>query len=507
MTVAVRRPGPRLPIPLYPIAIISLVVLHLWAASGISPFAAFRGLLVAFLIGVAVAVLSTVAMRGDRHRGGLLAVLLVLILVAGGRPGIVPFLLVPAALLLVERHGPWHPRLNWAWISRLVARGTAVFALAVLLEAVQLGRLGDLATVLQREGALRPGPPPPSASVAAPEAPDIYVIILDGYARSDVLADSYGLDESPFLDGLTERGFEIAPASHANYLVTNLSLSSMLNYRRVEDVPALAALAADQGVVNGPPVYRAVSGPAALADLREAGYETIAISSGFEQVALRTADRFIDSGQVNEFEIQLLRPSLLALIATSLVPDVLSGQHRDRTGATFEALGSLAGESDRPRFVFAHVASPHAPWVDNGDGSTRVTTNIETWYSDTPEAPGLSRDAVIAGYGGQVTHVGRQALDAVDQILAASDRPPVILVISDHGSSLDVTTENAEVRLRNLFAAYTPGRSGLYPADTTLVNVFPTLLDAYLGIDRPRAPEAIFSQGPGGLWDPVEIPR
>ena len=50
--------------------------------------------------------------------------------------------------------------------------------------------------------------------------------------------------------------------------------------------------------------------PAILDDFRSIGYETITVSSGFEQVAVRGSDQFLDPGQINEFEIQLLRPSL-----------------------------------------------------------------------------------------------------------------------------------------------------------------------------------------------------
>ena len=93
----------------------------------------------------------------------------------------------------------------------------------------------------------------------------------------------------------------------------------------------------------------------------------------------------------------------------------------------------------------------------------------------------------------------------IDTVLVASPRPPIILVLSDHGSSLDVTVTNAETRLRNLFAAYTPGHDGLFPDDVTLVNVFPRLLDGYFGLHLPQAAETLYTQGPRGFFDPVAI--
>ena len=59
--------------------------------------------------------------------------------------------------------------------------------------------------------------------------PDIYYIVLDMYASSDVLKDVFGYDNSSFTDFLEERGFYVAYNSRANYPVTYLSLASSLN--------------------------------------------------------------------------------------------------------------------------------------------------------------------------------------------------------------------------------------------------------------------------------------
>ena len=491
----------RVPFAIYPVGVVLLVGLHLWVASGVSPFAAIRGLLVATAIGVAASAAGMTILR-DRHRGGLLGLLIVLAIVAGGRTGVALVLLVPAVLLVVERYGPRHVALNWAWIGRLIARGTAIFALAVVLEAIQLGRFGDLVTAFQREGPFRS----PSAVQPPPDAPDVYVLLLDGYARGDIMSARYGLDDSPFRDGLAQRGFSVATKNHSNYLITNISLSSFLNYRQLQDVPAIEPLIANPSAADGPGVYRAISSPAVLDAFRSLGYETITVSSGFEQVAVRGADRFLDPGQINEFEIQLLRPSLIAPLATLIAPDIISGQQRDRIESIFMSVeGIAAAPSGRPRFVFAHVPSPHAPWVDRADGSPRIATDLEAYYWDTPETTGLTRAEIVEAYSGQAVYLGRRTLATIDAVLAASPRPPIILVISDHGSSLDVTVANAETRLRNLFAAYTPGRDALFPDDVTLVNIFPTLLDAYFGLDLPKAPETLYTQGPRGLFDPVAI--
>jgi hypothetical protein len=51
--------------------------------------------------------------------------------------------------------------------------------------------------------------------------PDIYYIIVDGYARADVLREYYEFDNSEFLNGLEKRGFTVNDSSRANYYWTS----------------------------------------------------------------------------------------------------------------------------------------------------------------------------------------------------------------------------------------------------------------------------------------------
>ena len=52
---------------------------------------------------------------------------------------------------------------------------------------------------------------------APKDAPNIYHIILDAYARQDILKTRYNYDNSPFIDGLKQRGFIVANKAHTNY--------------------------------------------------------------------------------------------------------------------------------------------------------------------------------------------------------------------------------------------------------------------------------------------------
>ena len=58
---------------------------------------------------------------------------------------------------------------------------------------------------------------------------DIYYIILDSYANSSTLKDTYKYDNHEFTDYLTKKGFYVGFKSRSNYPVTVLSLASSLN--------------------------------------------------------------------------------------------------------------------------------------------------------------------------------------------------------------------------------------------------------------------------------------
>ena len=63
--------------------------------------------------------------------------------------------------------------------------------------------------------------------------PDIYYIILDGYASQSTLEEVYGFDNSAFLDSLAGKGFYVASGSHSNYSQSRLSLASSLNLKYI----------------------------------------------------------------------------------------------------------------------------------------------------------------------------------------------------------------------------------------------------------------------------------
>ena len=121
--------------------------------------------------------------------------------------------------------------------------------------------------------------------------PDIYFIVLDGYARADVLAKYYGFDNGPFLDGLRERGFQVSDASRSKFYWTFLSIGSALN---LDYIRRWSAVGLDPGSRDRRERYRILRNNRAAQFLRQRGYRYVHLQSTWGGAASNPyADEFL----------------------------------------------------------------------------------------------------------------------------------------------------------------------------------------------------------------------
>ena len=65
-------------------------------------------------------------------------------------------------------------------------------------------------------------------------SPDVYIIVLDGYANNSSLKKYWHFDNSDFSNFLTQNGFDIINNSKSNYNYTYATFASMLNYQYLQ---------------------------------------------------------------------------------------------------------------------------------------------------------------------------------------------------------------------------------------------------------------------------------
>jgi hypothetical protein len=304
-------------------------------------------------------------------------------------------------------------------------------------------------------------------------APDIYEIVLDGYARKDVLARHYRFDNRTFLNALSEQGFDVLGRSRSNFNWTFLSLASMLNMRYVDD------LGRDPGPdsVDRERAFGMLRDSEVARFLRQRGYTTIHLASTWAgTLENRSADLEIpctDRWFQDNFYRSLAESSLLRLWRSRVTMDLAS--------CHLAQMGVLANIAYRPgpKFVFAHFVPPHHPYLFDQNGKILVRATVADQFDFNRRLWAL-RDA----YRDQLIYMNRRIERIVREIAARSGHPPIIIVHSDHGPELidsrgQVDKDNINARFATLLAIRTPGAHDLLPEDVTLVNVYRLLFNHY----------------------------
>ncbi len=326
--------------------------------------------------------------------------------------------------------------------------------------------------------------------------PDIYYIILDGHGRADVLRDLYGYDSSEFLEQLRRRGFHTAANARSNYCQTYLSLASTLNLTYLDSLAD--AVGRDSDDRN--PVVDFLQHNIVMDTLRAHGYRIVTFASGYSGTEFSDADvHFQPRGGMSEYRNVLVSTTPLPLLLRLFNRRTQHDLHRDRARYILRHLPDAASVRG-PVFTFAHILPPHPPFVfgEHGEaiqvqGLYHLADGNHYHHSE----PDLIR-RYVAAYRRQVAWVDRVILRTVDEILARSLQPPVIIIQADHGPGSRLNQDDPRwtdftERLSILNTCYYPdtGYQLLYDSITP-VNTFRRLLNKLLGKHYERLPDHSF---------------
>lgn len=501
---------------LHPALLAAAFVLELALANRIEPAGFGRSLVIAVVVGIGLT-LAAWAITRDRWIGGLTATALILAIVsfipifeawrlldrllgASGAVAVIglvvfAFVAIPVIQRARVRRGAGQIRRP---LTSVLNRLGAVILLAIIgfnwLPDVP-GSVAD-AFRTREDASVRPTQDPP----------DIWVILLDGYPRADVLERRFGIDNSPFLGELEHLGFDVGTDNHSNYVFTQLTLASMFQMRYLDEVAGVAPLIGKPGGhVNA--LRNAMVDSPAFRALLSAEYQIIVTQPGYEQVSIRgAADRLLDHGEMNDLERGLLKRTWLLDPLGALIPTILTGPPRDRVVNGFDDIDRLLAEPHAARFVWIHVPAPHLPLALDAFGQA---IPLDPRRFDGADAAGfdMTEAQFAAAYEDELSYLNLRVLAAVSSIQERNGRAnPVILVMSDHGYTSDRTDPQAS--LGNLFAAYTPGEPGLLADAPTPVNVMPLLLNEFLGGAFPTSPDRYFlSPSEFQLLELTEVPN
>ena len=307
-----------------------------------------------------------------------------------------------------------------------------------------------------------------SVSTNVDEKPDIYLILLDGHTRSDVLREYYDFNNSAFIQQLEDIGFYVADCSQSNYPSTKFSITSTF-YANYHD-----------GITLYP-----LSSSFVIQTVRSLGYKVITFenrSNGHfdinedERLSRNMALGWVDlTGGLSEFEMMLTTTSAAKIIYD--MPQLIPGlnplviteaeyyEHYQQTVFILDELQNIP-ERDEPTFVFAHLLVPHPPYIFSPDGKFFWAENEKK------------------GYRSNVEFIDSHILTVVQKIIEKSDTPPVIIIMGDHGPGGNNITPAMRLSILNAYYVKDEAKGQLYESITP-VNSFRVVFNNYFNTDLP----------------------
>jgi hypothetical protein len=487
-------------LPLYPFLAAAFPVVYLYAQNvqeAISPFEILLPLGLSLGITL-VAVLAFGALTRSLAAGALIGTLLVALFFTYG----MAWLWLGEMLL-----GQWVLLATWVllavigvstiwrlsgWVQRLTLplNATGVVVLGFNLAIIGAFFLNVRPAVAVTGPGLTMSPAPAPGQ----QLPDVYWVILDRYGSGHVIDKFFDYDNSPFLDELRSRGFYIAEHATANYLKTALSIVSSRNMEYLDFAVVREQAKSDR---DWGPLYRDLRDPFQVQHyLGSAGYHFIHLGTYWGPTKQHPSAEinYVYDELSSEFLDVLTGWTMLSALR-DLGPESPLDWRRNRWNQTRYQWDSLnrASSVGGPKFVHAHFALPHDPFVFHADGS----------FVSADEEKERPREV---NYVDQMRFANAKVLGWLDSVLSVpANERPIVIIQADEGpfpiryarneGAFDWTTatpEELEEKFGILSAFYLPGKTpqeaGLYDSITP-VNQFRAIFHAYFGLDLPLLPD------------------
>lgn len=282
------------------------------------------------------------------------------------------------------------------------------------------------------------------------DLPDLYFILLDGYANEHILSKYYQYNNREFLNKLRQDGFYIADSSVANYYSTLLSLNATFNMSYNYD------LANTQRNLDNNTVFN---------NLKLNGYKIYSLESGYSVTStLNNVDSLIPISAPTEFERILLKYTILKL------DDLLGLMHHHRINGQISKLDEISRIHNGPNFFFIHFVSPHPPYVFNekGEHVYGLKNNSSSWEPKE-------------SYIQQLKYMNQVILNFIAKV--SVNKNAAIILQSDHGPWIKSPNHQNVFEARSMVlnaVKFPKMRENLFYKKISLINTFRIFHNVYL---------------------------
>jgi hypothetical protein len=323
---------------------------------------------------------------------------------------------------------------------------------------------------------------------------DIHLIVLDEYAGAEQLKDVFGFDNRPFADTLRARGFRVLEGARSNYNYSPISMASMLS------LDYLSGLGKWPHYVLMDIANPIIEQNVFTDFLSRQGYVVNNISIFDLEAEPAYEHHFKPGGRVirNHTFLNRLVNDLGYHLLTTLswkwaINSVAEGMEKEaaknthRIDTVLQRVKQNGGK--QAQFYYTHLMMPHQPFVLDRNGNSVGFS----YYLDPDRTRGFKR-----GYLEYLQYANKKVVSFIDTLVKISPRPPIILLMGDHGFRHPTVPER--YHLMTLNAVYFPdGRYDGYYNGLTHVNQLRLLLNNRFGQRLPLAKDSTAFLGWPGM--------
>lgn len=321
-----------------------------------------------------------------------------------------------------------------------------------------------------------------SAKNTSKNHPDVYLILLDGYANNKSLDKYYKYDNTAFTDSLKKLGFYFVKNSRSNYPFTVQTVSSMLNLDYLKPTQKNVPREFLEYIYNNKVVSLYEDYGYSIHNLSAFHFKNYHSKYPFKTFIHKenfTSFLFSKGIFYNIFYIEAKGEGLYR--EKSIVKDI-----------NFYAQNKTAY---LPRFVYAHLLTPHPPFYLNP--KAEFDSNV---YNRSPSLsnmlPLIDDDSTNNTFGSAkddelnqkdyINHIRFTNMFTISFVSYLAGKNAIIVLISDHGSRMLTSpvsnTEAINERYMNFCAIYYPdGKYNHLYDSITPVNVIRQVLNKSLG--------------------------
>lgn len=315
------------------------------------------------------------------------------------------------------------------------------------------------------------------------QKPNVYLLVLDGYAGFQQLQSTFKFTNESFLSSLSTLGFTVAKSATSNYAATPFSMASLLSMSYHDDLKNLQYT--DENLKY---CYKKILQSEVVSGFRSIGYHIVNnsifdikdkeaiisktfLKSGTELITAQTLLSRVRKDLYYNFIIQYLRKS-------SLYKRFIMEDFRNNELLYEKTFKQSEVFTTQPLFIYTHLLMPHFPYYFNAKGELNDEESLG------PE--NLRNKNLYLAY---LQFVNGKVLNLLKQIIQ-NDKKAVILLLSDHGYRY---ANDGKLMFSNLSAIYdSESRIRNYTTSISNVNVFRVLFNDLFKTNIPLLPSKNF---------------